>query len=93
MWIDTGSRYETKKNNGVAHFLEHITFKVSCSDTAIILSFLLGHDNPHGNTIWFLPHLSLDIAVFLLLIHPFVLENNIALIQIVDLEILQAQLH
>ncbi|CAE7674820.1 MPP1, partial [Symbiodinium microadriaticum] len=27
VWIDTGSRYETPANNGVAHFLEHITFK------------------------------------------------------------------
>mmetsp|Transcript_3146 Transcript_3146/g.5306 ORF Transcript_3146/g.5306 Transcript_3146/m.5306 type:complete len:469 (+) Transcript_3146:52-1458(+) len=27
VWIDTGSRYETDANNGVAHFLEHIAFK------------------------------------------------------------------
>lgn len=27
VWIDTGSRYETPANNGVAHFLEHILFK------------------------------------------------------------------
>lgn len=27
VWIDTGSRYETDKNNGVAHFLEHMSFK------------------------------------------------------------------
>ena len=27
MWIDTGSRYETDANNGVAHFLEHMAFK------------------------------------------------------------------
>ena len=25
-----GSRYETEENNGAAHFLEHITFKVRC---------------------------------------------------------------
>lgn len=29
LWIDTGSRYETAENNGVAHFLEHMAFKVS----------------------------------------------------------------
>lgn len=29
MWIDTGSRYETEQNNGTAHFLEHMTFKVA----------------------------------------------------------------
>jgi len=27
VWIDSGSRAENKKNNGVAHFLEHMTFK------------------------------------------------------------------
>lgn len=27
VWIDTGSRYETEQNNGVAHFLEHMFFK------------------------------------------------------------------
>ena len=28
LWIDAGSRYETEENNGVAHFLEHMIFKV-----------------------------------------------------------------
>merc|ERR1719383_1711881 len=27
LWVDTGSRYETAANNGVAHFLEHMAFK------------------------------------------------------------------
>lgn len=27
VWIDTGSRFETAKNNGVAHYLEHLLFK------------------------------------------------------------------
>jgi hypothetical protein len=27
VWIETGSRYEDEKTNGVAHFLEHMTFK------------------------------------------------------------------
>ncbi|KJE91163.1 peptidase beta [Capsaspora owczarzaki ATCC 30864] len=27
LWIDTGSRFETEQNNGVAHFLEHMFFK------------------------------------------------------------------
>lgn len=29
LWIDAGSRFETERNNGVAHFLEHMAFKVS----------------------------------------------------------------
>jgi hypothetical protein len=28
IWIDAGSRYEDDRNNGVAHFLEHMAFKV-----------------------------------------------------------------
>lgn len=28
VWIDAGSRAETEKNNGAAHFLEHMAFKV-----------------------------------------------------------------
>ncbi|RBQ87111.1 hypothetical protein VDGD_20720 [Verticillium dahliae] len=28
MWIDAGSRAETDENNGTAHFLEHLAFKV-----------------------------------------------------------------
>jgi len=27
VWVDTGSRFETDQNNGVAHFLEHLIFK------------------------------------------------------------------
>ena len=32
LWIDAGSRYEHEANNGVAHFLEHMAFKVSGHD-------------------------------------------------------------
>jgi processing peptidase subunit beta len=28
VWIDAGSRYEDQRTNGVAHFLEHMAFKV-----------------------------------------------------------------
>lgn len=27
VWIDAGSRYETKETNGAAHYLEHMLFK------------------------------------------------------------------
>lgn len=30
VWIDAGSRAETEKSNGSAHFLEHLAFKVNC---------------------------------------------------------------
>lgn len=29
VWIDAGSRAENEKNNGAAHFLEHMAFKAS----------------------------------------------------------------
>ena len=32
VWIDAGSRYETAQNNGTAHFLEHMAFKVTFND-------------------------------------------------------------
>ena len=32
LWIDAGSRYENEKNNGTAHFLEHMAFKASYKD-------------------------------------------------------------
>lgn len=28
LWIDAGSRHENERNNGVAHFFEHMAFKV-----------------------------------------------------------------
>ncbi len=28
VWIDAGSRFENERNNGAAHFLEHMAFKV-----------------------------------------------------------------
>lgn len=41
LWIDAGSRYENEKNNGTAHFLEHMAFKVSMSvDVEVYNGFL-----------------------------------------------------
>ncbi|SDY70220.1 Predicted Zn-dependent peptidase [Evansella caseinilytica] len=34
IWIGTGSRFETKEENGVSHFLEHMFFKGTKSRTA-----------------------------------------------------------
>jgi len=35
VFIDAGSRYETAENNGTAHFLEHMTFKVGARARAV----------------------------------------------------------
>ncbi|KAF5912240.1 hypothetical protein HPG69_013407 [Diceros bicornis minor] len=40
LWIDAGSRYENEKNNGTAHFLEHMAFKASCKAHFIKMHFL-----------------------------------------------------
>ncbi|KAF4743578.1 mitochondrial processing peptidase beta subunit, partial [Perkinsus olseni] len=37
VWIDAGSRYETKQTNGTAHFLEHLAFKGTQRRTRIQL--------------------------------------------------------
>jgi processing peptidase subunit beta len=37
VWIDTGSRYESDANNGVAHFLEHMAFKGTAKRTQLAL--------------------------------------------------------
>lgn len=46
LWIDAGSRFETEENNGVAHFLEHMAFKVNwCLRKFHVLSFYLFYLN------------------------------------------------
>lgn len=37
VWIDSGSAYETEANNGVAHFLEHLSFKGTSKRTKVQL--------------------------------------------------------
>jgi hypothetical protein len=45
IWIDAGSRYEDDRNNGVAHFLEHMAFKVRFTQcvayTACLQNYIL----------------------------------------------------
>ena len=38
VWVGAGSRLETDKNNGISHFLEHMTFKGTEKLTAFELS-------------------------------------------------------
>jgi len=51
VWVDTGSRYETEENNGVAHFLEHLFFKGtknrSQHDLEIEIENMGGHLNAY----------------------------------------------
>ena len=38
IWVKTGSAYETKANNGISHFLEHMSFKGTKTRTAFQIS-------------------------------------------------------
>ena len=50
VWIDAGSRYETAQNNGTAHFLEHMAFKVTShkASTTNTNVFFRGQVNDHN---------------------------------------------
>jgi processing peptidase subunit beta len=51
VWIDAGSRYETERNNGAAHFLEHMAFKGTSNrtqrDLEIEIEDMGGHLNAY----------------------------------------------
>jgi len=49
LWIDTGSRYETAANNGVAHFLEHMAFKGTGKRTQTQLELEVENMGAHLN--------------------------------------------
>uniref|UniRef100_A0A7S0STA1 mitochondrial processing peptidase n=1 Tax=Chromulina nebulosa TaxID=96789 RepID=A0A7S0STA1_9STRA len=49
VWIDAGSRYETEANNGVAHFLEHLSFKGTANRTQQQLEIEIENMGGHLN--------------------------------------------
>lgn len=49
VWIDAGSRYETAKNNGAAHFLEHMAFKGTSKRTQYALEVEIENMGGHLN--------------------------------------------
>ena len=49
VWIDTGSRYETDANNGVAHFLEHMAFKGTAKRSQLQLETEIENMGGHLN--------------------------------------------
>ncbi|XP_023950937.2 mitochondrial-processing peptidase subunit beta [Bicyclus anynana] len=49
LWIDAGSRYENSKNNGVAHFLEHMAFKGTSKRSQTDLELLVENMGAHLN--------------------------------------------
>lgn len=53
LWIDSGSRFETEKTNGVAHFLEHMAFKVGIVGIFLLMSLLslTGYEEKDPDTV------------------------------------------
>merc|ERR1719318_357036 len=49
LWIDAGSRFENEKNNGVAHFLEHMAFKGTSKRSQMDLEFEVENMGSHLN--------------------------------------------
>lgn len=49
VWVDTGSRYETPQNNGVAHYMEHLSFKGTRRRTRIGLEVEVENIGGHLN--------------------------------------------
>ncbi|XP_006038463.1 mitochondrial-processing peptidase subunit beta [Alligator sinensis] len=49
LWIDAGSRYENEKNNGTAHFLEHMAFKGSKKRSQLDLELEIENMGAHLN--------------------------------------------
>jgi len=68
VWIDAGSRAETKENNGTAHFLEHLAFKGTQRRTQQQLELEIenmgGHLNAYTsreNTVYFSRAFNADV--------------------------------
>ncbi|CAL1688354.1 unnamed protein product [Lasius platythorax] len=49
LWIDSGSRYETDDNNGVAHFMEHMAFKGTAKRSQTDLELEIENMGAHLN--------------------------------------------
>lgn len=69
VWIDAGSRFENLKNNGTAHFLEHMAFKGTKTRTQIDLETQIenigGHLNAYTSreqTVYYAKTLSSDVS-------------------------------
>ncbi|KAG7215841.1 hypothetical protein INR49_021813, partial [Caranx melampygus] len=67
LWIDAGSRYENERNNGTAHFLEHMAFKGTRKRSQLDLELEIENMGAHlnaytsGSKLCTMPKLSLRI--------------------------------
>lgn len=49
IWVKTGSAYENKSNNGISHFLEHMSFKGTSKRTSLQISEEIEDVGGHSN--------------------------------------------
>lgn len=49
IWVKTGSAYENKQNNGISHFLEHMSFKGTATRTSLQISEEIENVGGHSN--------------------------------------------
>ena len=49
IWVKTGSAYENKSNNGISHFLEHMSFKGTATRTSLQISEEIEDVGGHSN--------------------------------------------
>ncbi|KAI8851857.1 Metalloenzyme, LuxS/M16 peptidase-like protein [Chytridium lagenaria] len=68
VWIDAGSRFENEKNNGTAHFLEHMAFKGTKTRSQLDLEVQIENMGAHLNaytsreqTVYYAKSLSADL--------------------------------
>ncbi|KAJ3118947.1 mitochondrial processing peptidase beta subunit [Phlyctochytrium bullatum] len=69
VWIDAGSRFENEKNNGTAHFLEHMAFKGTKTRSQLDLEIQIENMGAHLNaytsreqTVYYAKSLSSDLG-------------------------------
>lgn len=85
LWIDAGSRYETNKNNGVAHFLEHMAFKGTSKRSQTDLELLVENMGAHLNaytsreqTVFYAKCLANDVPVSVEILADIIQNSSLA---------------
>lgn len=85
LWIDAGSRYETSKNNGVAHFLEHMAFKGTSKRSQTDLELLVENMGAHLNaytsreqTVFYAKCLANDVPVSVEILADIIQNSSLA---------------
>lgn len=85
VWIDAGSRYETKENNGAAHFLEHLAFKGTPRRTQHGLEVEVENMGAHLNaytsreqTVYFAKCFKQDVEKAMDLLSDILLHSNLS---------------